>query len=127
RACGRESFVRIGHRLCRWTLRLDGLFLILAGGTAMLTEIGGHFFGVGPMAATLGSPYTIGGFEAHGLAIIFAVLMIRAAARTDRGLWHAVGLSVHLLLSSANLLFWTSFVQQDLVVMGVITTVFHVV
>jgi hypothetical protein len=108
-------------------LRLDGLFLILAGGTALLTETVGHFFGVGPMAATLGSPYTIGGFEAHGLAIIFAVLMLRAAARADRRLWHAVGLSIHLLLGSANLLFWISFVQQDLVIMGVVTTALHVV
>ena len=35
----------------------------------------GHFFGVGPMAQTLGSPHTIGGFEAHGLAIIIGVLL----------------------------------------------------
>jgi hypothetical protein len=115
------------HKLSRWTLQFDGTFLAVAGSAAMLTETLGHFFGLGPMAATFGSPYTIGGFEAHGLAIIIAVLLLRAAAITDRRLWHAVGLGVHLLLGSANILFWSSFVQQDLLLMGVITTAPHII
>jgi hypothetical protein len=119
--------VEADHRMSRWTLRFDGIFLILAGGAALLTETVGHFFGVGPMAATLGSPYTIGGFEAHGLAIIIGVLLLRAAALADRRLWHAVGLSTHLLLGSANLLFWSSFVQQNLVTVGVVTTALHLI
>jgi hypothetical protein len=115
------------RRLSRWTLRLDGVFLATAGGAAMLTETLGHFFGVGPMAETLGSPYTIGGFEAHGLAIIIAVLLLRAATLTDRQSWHVLGSSVHLLLGSANLLFWSSFVQQDLLGVGIVTTALHVI
>ena len=118
--------MRADHRLSRWTLRLDGIFLILAGGAAMLTETLGHFFGTGPMAATRGSPHTIGGFEAHGLAILIAVLLLRAATLADRKLWHAVGLSTHLLLGSANILFWSSFVQQGLVIVGVMTTALHI-
>src|SRR5262245_8421771 len=94
--------------LSRWTLRLDGAFLVLAGGAAMISETIGHFLGVGPLAGLKGSPYTIGGFEAHGLAIIFAVLLIRGAARPDRRLWHGVGLTVHMLLGISNILFWTS-------------------
>ena len=58
-----------------WTLRLDGVFLILAGGSALVAETIGHFFGVGPLAATQGSPHTIGGFEAHGFAIIIGSLL----------------------------------------------------
>jgi hypothetical protein len=108
-------------------LRLDGIFRAIAGSAAMLTETVGHFVGVGPMAATRDSPYTIGGFEAHGLAIIIAVLLLRAAALPDRRLWHAVGWSVHLLLGSANILFWSSFVQQGLLSMGVITTALHLI
>lgn len=91
----------------------------------MLSETVGHFFGVGPLAATRGSPHTIGGFEAHGLAIIIAVLLLRATASVDRRLWHAVGLSTHPLLGSANILFWTSFVQQGLVTVGIVTTALH--
>jgi hypothetical protein len=42
-------------------------------------------------------------------------------------LWHGVGLRTHLLLGSANILFWSSFVQQGLVMVGVVTTVWHIV
>ena len=91
----------------------------------MLAETLGHFFGVGPLAATRGSPHTIGGFEAHGLAIILAALLLRAGGLADRGVWHGVGLSIHLLLGSANLLFWSSFVQQGVVPVGIVTTALH--
>jgi hypothetical protein len=98
--------------LSRWTLRLDGVFLILAGSCAMVAETIGHFFGVGPLAATHGSPHTIGGFEAHGFAMIIGALLFRAAALVDRRLWHIVGFTTHLFLGAANLLFWSSFVAQ---------------
>jgi hypothetical protein len=44
----------------------------------MVAETVGHFFGGGPLAATHGSPHTIGGFEAHGFAIIIGTLLLRA-------------------------------------------------
>jgi hypothetical protein len=113
--------------LSRKVLQFDGGFLLLAGGAAMIVETLGHFLGVGPFAQTKGSPYTIGGFEAHGLAIILAVLFIRAANLLDRSLWHQVGLVVHLLLGGSNLLYWSSFIQLDVVPMGVITTILHIV
>ena len=109
----------------RWTLRLDGVFLAVAGTAAMTSETVGHFAGIGPLAETRGSPHTIGGFEAHGLALITAVLLIRGAGLPDRRLWHIVGLSTHLLLGSANLLFWQSFVQLDMIPVGIVTTVLH--
>lgn len=113
--------------LSRKVLQFDGGFLLLAGGAAMIIETVGHFLGVGPFAQSKGSPYTIGAFKAHGLAIIFAVLLIRAASLSERSLWHRVGLIVHLLLGCSNLLFWSSFVQLNVLLMGVITTVLHIV
>jgi hypothetical protein len=113
--------------LSRKVLQFDGGFLLLAGGAAMIIETIGHFLGIGPFAQTKGSPYTIGGFEAHGLAIIFAVLLIRASNLPDRSLWHRVGLVVHLLLGCSNLLYWSSFVQLNVFPMGVITTFLHFV
>jgi hypothetical protein len=106
---------------------LDGGFLLLAGGAAMIVETVGYFLGVGPFAQTKGSPYTIGGFEAHGLAIIFAVLLIHGASLSDRSLWHKVGLAVHMLLGGSNLLYWSSFLQLKVLPIGVITTVLHIV
>jgi hypothetical protein len=88
----------------------------------MIIETVGHFLGVGPLAQTKGSPYTIGSFEAHGLAIIFAILLIRAATWSERFLWHGFGLVVHLLLGCSNLLYWSSYIQLNVVPVGVITT-----
>lgn len=115
------------HKSGRWTLRADGTFLLLAGSAAMVSETVGHFFGKGPLAALQGSPYTIGSFEAHGLAILIGILLLRAGGLAERRLWHKVGLGTHLLLGGSNLLFWSSFVQQNLIPVGVVTTALHVV
>jgi hypothetical protein len=112
--------------LSRWTLRLDGVFLAIAGSAALLADTTGHFFGVGPMADLFGSPHTIGGFEAHGLAVILGVWLFRAAKLADRRSWHALGLSVHLLLGTANLIFWSSFLRLDVLTIGVVTTALHI-
>ena len=119
-----ESFV---HGLSRWTLRLDGGVLVIAGSFGLLADITGHFLGVGPMADMFGSPHTIGGFEAHGLAVILGVLLLRAAKQANRRSWHALGLSVHLLLGAANLVFWSSFLRLDVLMIGVVTTALHII
>jgi hypothetical protein len=119
--------VQPSQRLSRWTLRFDGVILILAGGSAMVAETAGHFFGVGPLAATHGSPHTIGGFEAHGFAMLIGALLLRSAALAERQLWHAVGFITHLFLGAANLLFWSSFAHHNLVAAGIITTALHVI
>ena len=106
-------------------LQLDGAFLAFASAPAMVVETIGHYRGVGPFARNLGSPYTIGGFEAHGLALIFAVLLLRAARLDERHIWHWVALVIHLFLGAANLLFWASFVYMDVVPMGVVATTVH--
>jgi hypothetical protein len=93
----------------------------------MLAETVGHFLGIGPLAATRGSPHTIGGFEAHGLAVLIAVLLHRGATLTDRKIWHVVGLITHLFLGSANILYWSSFVYHALVPVGLVSTVLHIV
>jgi predicted membrane-bound mannosyltransferase len=79
------------------------------------------------MADMFGSPHTIGGFEAHGLAVILGVLLLRAAKQADRRSWHALGLSVHLLLGAANLVFWSSFLRLDVLMIGVVTTALHII
>src|SRR3712207_9561753 len=104
-----------------------GGFLAIAGSLGLLADVMGHFFGVGPMAEMFGSPHTIGGFEAHGLAFILGVLLLRAAKLADRRSWHALGLSVHLLLGVANLMFWSSFLQLDVLMIGVVTTALHII
>jgi len=101
--------------------------LVIAGSFGLLADITGHFLGVGPMSDMFGSPYTIGGFEAHGLAVILGVLLLRAAKQANRHSWHALGLSVHLLLGAANLVFWSSFLRLDALMIGVVTTALHII
>jgi hypothetical protein len=111
----------------RLALRLDGGFLLFAGGVALTLETLAHFFSVGPQRDAFGgrSWATIGFFEAHGLAIILGVLLIRAAASPGRG-DHRLAAAVHLLLGGANLLFWDdAFVRMGLVPVGVVTTALH--
>jgi hypothetical protein len=93
--------------VARWILRLDGVFLTIAGGTALVAETITHFLSAGPQRDVFGghSWATVGFFEAHGLAIILGILLIRAAAAPDRGR-HLLAASVHLLLGGANLVFW---------------------
>jgi len=115
------------HLQSRWTLLLDGAFLAVVGTAALIAETAGHFLGVGPLAASKGSPHTIGGFEAHGLAIIIGALLLHAAGHPHPRMWHVAAMFVHLLLGGANILFWDSFVHNDMVRVGTVTTGFHVI
>ena len=114
-------------RWARLALRLDGAFLLIVGTVAMVLEVVGHFGSVGPLAHLSHSPYTIGGFEAHGLAAILGALLIRNAANDDLRPWHVSALAIHLLLGGANLAFWLSFTAFGMVPMGIVTTVVHAV
>jgi hypothetical protein len=107
-------------------LAADGVFLALVGGAQIVFELLSYFFGIGPWGRIFaGSPYTIGFFEAHGLALLFGVLLLGVAAADPRRSWHSCALSVHLLLGGANVLFWHSFVVWGLVPAGVVATAFH--
>jgi hypothetical protein len=114
-------------RTARGTLmRANGVFLAIVGGAQVIFELLSHYFGVGPWGRIfVGSHFTIGFLEAHGLAFLIGLLLIFVAAADTKRFWHSFAACVHLLLGGANLLFWSSFVYWGLVPMGVIATVFH--
>ncbi len=105
-------------------LRANAAFLVFAGGVSVLADLAGVLFGVGPQGPLLGgTPQAAVGFiEAHGLALIFGVLLSRA---TPSLAWHLGAASVHLLLGGANLAFWRFFIEADMLAVGVITTTAH--
>lgn len=114
------------RRRRRLTMILDGGFLAAAGATQLGMELIGHFLDRGPLAAIFaGSPYTIGWVEAHGLAAILGIGFAAVGGRDDQRFWHRGALAVHVLLGSANLLFWSSFVAFGTVRLGVAATVVH--
>lgn len=69
----------------------------------------------------------IGFIEAHGLAIIIAALLFRASQRVPDRSWHLTAAATHLLLGTANIVFWDIFDVGDVVWLGVMVTVMHFV
>lgn len=107
-------------------LIFDGAFLLLAGSLQMAMEFAAHFWHTGPYATVFGSsPYTIGFVEAHGLATLISLLLVRAAFGEHNAFWHGFAGVVHLLLGGANLLFWDSFAAFGLVNTGKAATLLH--
>ncbi len=105
-------------------LRANALYIGVAGFAGMIFDIRGILYGLGPQGRALANaPYAgIGFVEAHGLAVILAVLLWRA--RPDRSA-HLTALAVVALLGTANLAFWQVFIAMDALVMGYVTTALH--
>jgi hypothetical protein len=124
---GRMTAANISTLALRKAVLLaNGWFLVLVGGAQMIFELLSHFSGIGPLGRIFAaSPYTIGFFEAHGLAFLAGLLLIFAASAEPQRFWHAFALSLHLLLGAANLTFWQSFVIWELVAAGVVATALH--
>jgi hypothetical protein len=115
------------RRARRTVLLADGLFLALVGGVQIIQELLAHYAGAGAYADIFAdSPYTLGWFEAHGLAVLVGLLFLTIATRDLRRFWHTFGLAVHVLLGGANLLFWASFTAFDAIPMGILATAAHV-
>ncbi|RUW46827.1 hypothetical protein EOA32_30545 [Mesorhizobium sp. M1A.F.Ca.ET.072.01.1.1] len=105
-------------------VRVNAGFLVLASAGGLATDIAGSFFGRGAEAVLLNNaPGTgIGFIEAHGLALIIGVTLWRIGYSRN---WHAVLAAVHVLLGTANLLFWQFFIAADVLVVGYVTTAAH--
>ena len=108
----------------RSLLRANALFLVLAGAGGLRSDILGIFFGQGPVGRSVAAaPHAgIGFVEAHGLAVILGVLLWRAAPERS---WHLAAAAIHVLLGTANLVFWPFFLAADMLAMGYITTSLH--
>ena len=108
-------------------LVLNALFLGLTGFLQMIFELLSHFRGIGPLGSIFtNTPYTIGFFEAHGFAVLTAVLVFGVMLRDLKPHWHLYLALVCLLLGGANLLFWDSFAKVGLVAAGYIATSLHI-
>ncbi len=121
----RGGIVQASSPWARLVVRSDGVFLLAVGLLAMTLEAVGHFTGAGPLGRLSNSAYTIGGFEAHGLAAIFGALLLHRSSDADLRPWHWYGLVIHMLLGGANLAFWVSFTKLDMVIGGIVTTAAH--
>jgi hypothetical protein len=105
-------------------LRVNALYIGVAGFAGVIFDIRGVLYGAGPQGRALAAaPYAgIGFVEAHGLAVILAVVLWRA--RPERAA-HLTALAVVALLGTANLAFWPAFSAMDALVIGYLTTALH--
>ena len=108
----------------RYLLRADGAWLAVIAAPMLISDLAGAFAGWGPLATVLkAAPHSAIGFvEAHGLALILGIVLLRA--QPSRGL-HLTAAAVHLLLGSANLAFWQLFLSTGQLTAGYVTTSFH--
>lgn len=114
----------VARGLARRVLRINGAFLLLAGLAALAADLVGYFWGAGPFAALAGEPLALGAVEAHGLAALVGLLLLRAAPE-DRWRWHAIAGGVHLFLGVCNLLFWDVYELMGATGAGVASTAAH--
>jgi len=108
----------------QFILRANALYIGCAGCAGIIFDVRGVLYGLGPEGRALAAaPHAgIGFVEAHGLAVIVAVLLWRA--RPER-VAHLTAFAVVALLGTANLAFWQSFVAMDALAMGYVTTAMH--
>jgi hypothetical protein len=109
----------------RLVLRANAIYLGTAAVVSFFAlDLRAIFFRQGPEAFILG-PSTmaaIGFVEAHGLALILAILFWHAAPIR---FWHVTAAATCALLGICNLLFWQGFVISDSVAMGTVATSLH--
>src|SRR4051794_23935609 len=104
----------------------NGAFLTLIGGPFALFDLLSYFWGIGPLGTLFHNVgNTVGLFEAHGLAFILGLLLLRAARWEPAARWHLLGAGIHLLLGTSNLLFWAFIVAVDAVTAEIVITAIH--
>jgi hypothetical protein len=106
-------------------LRANAFYIALAGAAGLFFDIRGVLTGLGPQGRVLAeAPHAAIGFvEAHGLAVILAVLLWRIGSRRAS---HVAALCLDVLLGTSNLAFWSMFVVSDALVVGYVSTTLHV-
>ena len=106
-------------------LRANALYLGIASVSAfLLLDLRGLLFGTGPAGFILAfAPQAgIAFVEAHGLALILAVLLWNAQPVRYA---HLTGAAVMGLLGVCNLAFWQMFVVTAMVPAGIVLTALH--
>jgi hypothetical protein len=113
------------ERFGKTLLLVNGIALGAVGFVQSHFDLAGSFLGLGPMGAYLhGKADTVGFFEAHLLAFILAVLIL-IHRKSEGPTWNWTAAGIHLLLGSANLMFWQIFVDAGQLPLGIISTSAH--
>ena len=108
------------------TLRIDAIFLTLAGVFGLAGDVLSYVAGTGPFGATFhGNPTVIGVVEAHSLAVLTAVTLWYLSRNHAGTFGNWVGLSAHLVLGGSNIIWFEVFSRIEADAQGVAVTVVH--
>ncbi|MCB0063755.1 MAG: hypothetical protein KDE19_16645 [Caldilineaceae bacterium] len=116
----------MNHTTRTLILRADAILLAFFGLFGIVMDLLGYFAGMGAWGTLFWqNPLAVGVVEAHGLALIVALLLLRHATVRETMGWHLTAVSTHLLLGICNLLFWQVFITVNLLPLGVVATLYH--
>ena len=114
--------------LRRTTLRVDAIFLTLAGLFGLVGDILSYVSGAGPFGTTFyENPTVIGVVEAHALAVLTAATLWHFSQKHAGTFGNWVGLSAHLILGGSNIIWFDVFSRLQADAQGVAVTVVHFV
>ena len=110
----------------RQILRIDALFLTVAGVFGLVSDLQSYVSGTGPFGQTFfQNPTVIGVVEAHGLAVLTAATLWYLARPQTARFGHAVGLIAHAVLGGSNIVWFEVFTRVQAETQGVAVTVVH--
>jgi hypothetical protein len=113
-------------RTRRMLLLVNGAALASVGAAQVILELLSYYAGAGIYGPLFhSSPYVVGWVEAHGLAALIGILFLAVGAVDGGRRWHVVALCAHLLLGTANIVFWSGFSVFDMVGAGIVATTGH--
>ena len=109
-------------------LRIDAVFLAVAGVFGLVSDLQSYVSGSGPFGRTFyQSPLVIGVVEAHGLAVLIAGILWLLSTHQPRHFGHAVGLTAHTIMGGSNIIWFDVFRRVHAETQGVAVTVVHFV
>ena len=98
---------------------------MVMGTMAAITDLMAYFTGMGPFGDTYyQKSITIGGFEAHCLAIILGVILF-TKSKSDGHFFNKIAATIHIVLGISNLIWFNVFFETGSVGMGYATTIAH--
>ena len=115
-------------RLYRIIISIDAYFLIVAGALAGFFDMLSYITGKGVWRLTFyKNPLAIGFFEAHMLAIIIGLFLLRMCQKQDWVFAMRMALVIHLILGVSNIIWFEGFSMVNAEIGGLIATIIHFV
>jgi len=107
-------------------LKIDGLFLMIMGTLAGISDLIGYFTGAGPFGTVYyQNSIAIGGFEAHCLAAIAGLVLYTKRKSPDVSFFNQTAMAIHFALGISNIIWFNIFYETGTLPMGYATTIAH--